>query len=320
MRGVGTAPNEAEPASDRALDQGTSGFVTVQDGLRVHVCEYGARNAPGTPVICLAGFTRTVADFADLAPALANGTPRRRVIAIDARGRGRSDYDANPENYNFTVELADVVSVTIALDVGPAVFVGSSRGGILTILMSVAHPTMIAGAVLHDIGPVIEGKGLVRIKSYVSKMPQPRDFTEGADILRRLMSAQFPTLSAEQWLAAARRNWEVKDGKLRATYDRRLARMLATIDLERPLPPLWNEFDALARVPILVIHGANSDVLSAATVAAMRERRPDLQAIEIPDQGHVPLLEGDELLRQIARFVAACDPKGHGPAQRIADE
>ena len=296
-------------SDNRAHDLGTSHFVTVQDGLRMHVREYGARNAPATPVVCLPGFTRTVADFEDLAAVLANGTPKRRVIAIDSRGRGQSDYDANPGNYNLGVELADVVGVLIARAAGPAVFVGSSRGGILTMMMSVAHPTMIAGVVLHDVGPVIEAKGLARIKSYVGNVPQPRSFEEGADILRRLMSAQFPKLTAEQWLAAARRNWRASSGKLMPTYDQRLARTLAAIDIERPLPPLWNEFDALARVPILVIRGANSDVLSAATVAAMRARRPDLQAIEIPDQGHVPLLEGDELLAQIAGFVAACDAK-----------
>jgi pimeloyl-ACP methyl ester carboxylesterase len=310
----------AEMPDDRAPEPGTSHFVTVQDGLRVHVREYGARGAPGTPVVCLPGFTRTVADFEDLAPVLANGTPRRRVIAIDSRGRGQSDYDANPGNYNLVVELADIVSVMIARAVGPAVFVGTSRGGILTMMMSVAHPTMIAGAVLHDVGPVIEPKGLARIKSYVGNVPQPRSFEEGADILRRLMSAQFPKLTADQWLAAARRGWQVKNGRLMPTYDPRLARTLAAIDIERPLPPLWNEFDGLARVPMLVIRGANSDVLSAATVAAMRERRPDLQAIEVADQGHAPFLEGDELLQQIAGFVAACDAKGGTPAEKIRHE
>jgi len=164
--------------------------------------------------------------------------------------------------------------------------------------------------VLHDIGPVIEPKGLARIKSYVGKVPQPRSFAEGADILRRLMSAQFPKLTADQWLAAARRGWEDKNGRLAPTYDPRLARTLAAIDIERPLPPLWNEFDGLARVPMLVIHGANSDVLTAATVKAMRERRADLQVIEVTDQGHTPLLEGDDLLLQVVRFVTAGDGEG----------
>jgi pimeloyl-ACP methyl ester carboxylesterase len=157
------------------------------------VREYGPRGAPGLPVVCLPGVTRTVADFDELAPTLAAGPPRRRAIAIDSRGRGLSEYDSNPENYNVAVELAEVVSVLIALAIGPAVFVGSSRGGILTMLLGAAHPTAIAGVVLHDIGPVIEPKGLARIKGYVGKLPQPRSFEEGADILRRVMSAQcFP--------------------------------------------------------------------------------------------------------------------------------
>ncbi len=205
------------------------------------------------------------------------------------------------------VELADVVTVLTALGVDPAVFIGSSRGGLITLLMGVAHPSAVAGAVLHDIGPVIEPKGLARIKSYVGKLPQPRNFDEGAEVLRRLFYAQFPKFTAAQWLGAAQRTWRIQDGKLSATYDVRLARTLASIDIERPLPPLWNEFDALSRVPLLVIRGANSDILSAETVAAMSMRHPGMETIEIEDQGHVPLLEGDDLLRKVSQFVAACE-------------
>jgi pimeloyl-ACP methyl ester carboxylesterase len=174
-------------------------------------------------------------------------------------------------------------------------------------LLGAAHPTAIAGVVLHDIGPVIEPKGLARIKGYVGKLPQPRSFEEGADILRRVMSAQFPKLSADQWLAAARRAWQMKDGALVPTYDVRLARALASIDLERPIPPLWNQFDTLAGVPMLVIRGGNSDILSSATVAAMRARRANMELIEVADQGHAPLLEGEDLLRGVVRLVEDCE-------------
>jgi len=286
---------------------GRSIFVTAQDGLRLHVQEYGSRTAPGVPVVCLPGLTRTVSDFAALAPALANDTALpRRVIAVESRGRGRSDYDSNPENYNLAVELADVATILTALGVRPAVFIGSSRGGLLTMLMGVAHPTAVAGAVLHDIGPVIELKGLVRLKSYVGKLPPPRDFADGAEILRRLFAAQFPKVTAQEWLAAAHRTWQLKDNELKPTYDVRLAQTLADIDIERPLPPLWNEFDSLLRLPMLVVRGANSDILSAATVEAMAARHPGMQTVEVPDQGHVPVLEGD-LLATVAKFVAACD-------------
>jgi len=284
-------------------------FVTAQDGLRLHVCEYGSRTAPGLPVVCLPGLSRTVADFDALAPALAGGKPGRRVIAIDSRGRGQSDYDSNPDNYNVAVELGDVFTVLTALEIGAAVFVGSSRGGILTMLLAVAHPTALAGAVLHDIGPAIEPKGVARIKSYVGKLPQPRSFAEGAEVLRRLFDAQFPKLTAEQWLAAAQRVWKSDDGELVPTYDVRLTRTLAQFDIERPLPAMWNEFDALARVPVLVIRGANSDILSAETVAAMRERDPDMESIEVADQGHVPILETGDLIARIVEFVGKCDAR-----------
>jgi pimeloyl-ACP methyl ester carboxylesterase len=293
-----------------APDGGRSVFVTAQDGLRLHVREYGSRTAPGRSVVCLPGLARTVADFEVLAAALANDRHRHRVIAIDSRGRGQSDYDNNPENYNVAVELGDVVTVLTALGIGAAVVVGSSRGGILTMLLGVAHPTAIAGAVLHDIGPVIEPKGLARIKSYVGKLPQPRSFAEGAEILRRLFDAQFPLFSADQWLAAAQRTWKMDDGALVPTYDVRLARTLAEVDIERPLPAMWNEFDALSRMPLLVIRGANSDILSPATVAAMRGRRPDMEEIEVADQGHVPLLDGDDMIERIAAFVARCEGAG----------
>jgi pimeloyl-ACP methyl ester carboxylesterase len=292
-------------------------FVGAQDGLRLHVRDYGPRNAPALSVVCLPGLARTVADFDALAPALANGRPPRRVIAIDSRGRGQSDYDANPANYNLTIELGDVVSVLTALEIGPAIFVGSSRGGLLTMLLAVAHPTAVAGAVLHDIGPVIEPKGLARIKSYVGKLPQPRDHADGAEILRRLFDGQFPKFTNEQWLAAARRTWKHDDGTLLPTYDVRLALMLAEIDVERPLPAMWKEFEALKRVPVLLVHGANSDILSVETVTAMRIRHPEMTTIEIPDQGHVPALDGADLIARIGAFVGHCDaPKKPGSIER----
>jgi len=291
-------------SSSAAPDQGRGIFVATQDGLRIHLREFGVSTTSGLPVLCLPGLTRTVADFESLAPALAS---TRRVIAIDSRGRGQSDYDQNPENYNLAVELADIVSVLGALAIGPALFIGSSRGGILTMLLAAAHPVAVAGAILHDIGPVIEPAGLARIKGYVGKLPQPGSFAEGADILRREFQIQFPKLTDEQWLAAARRAWKVEHGVLAPTYDVRIAQSFAKADDGQPMPALWKEFDALARVPVLVIRGANSDILSATTVATMRARHPGLELIEVADQGHVPLLEGAEVVSYIGRFVERCD-------------
>jgi pimeloyl-ACP methyl ester carboxylesterase len=304
---VNEPSNPLAASGSVAAREGRSIFAETPDGLRLHVREYGSSAASGVSVVCLPGLARTTADFDALAPALAYGPTTRRVIAVDSRGRGRSEYDINPQNYNLVVELADVVAVLRTLQIGPAIFVGSSRGGILTMLLAAANPKAIAGAVLHDIGPAIEPAGLARIKSYVGKLPQPASLAEGGEILRRLFAVQFPKLTPEQWLSAARRTWKIEHSALVPTYDVQLARILDEFDSEQPPPPLWSEFDALSHVPILIIRGANSDILSAATVQAMRARHPGLECIEVPDQGHVPLLEGADLLQRIGAFVERCD-------------
>jgi pimeloyl-ACP methyl ester carboxylesterase len=286
----------------------TSTFVTAQDGLKLHVRSYGPRNAAALPVICLPGLARTGTDFEALATALAGDAKApRRVFAMDSRGRGRSDYDRNPANYNLQVELADLLAVLVALAIARAVFVGTSRGGILTMLLATVRPTVIAGCVLNDIGPVIDPKGLMRIKSYVGRLPRPASFHEAADILRRLFGGQFSKLSDDDWVAFARRTFTEAGGRIVPDYDVKLGTNLKGINPDRPLPALWKEFDALARVPVMVIRGGNSDILSAATVEAMRGRRSSLDVVEVPDQGHAPLLEGTEIIGRIASFAEACE-------------
>ena len=293
------------------MDLSSDHYVTAQDGLRLHVREHGDRTAPGLPVVCLPGLARTTADFDRLAAALAGDPDRpRRVLALDYRGRGLSDHDRDPGNYSLPVELADVMTVLTARAVGAAVFVGTSRGGLITMALAAVRPAAIAGAVLNDIGPVIEPQGLMRIKSYVGRLPQPRGFEEGADILRRLFGAQFTRLSDADWLASAHRNWRQQDGRLVLAYDPRLSRALASVDAAHPLPPLWLQFDALGNVPLMVIRGANSDILSAATVAAMQARRRDTVVVEIPDQGHAPLLAEADTIARIGIFVAKCEMLG----------
>jgi pimeloyl-ACP methyl ester carboxylesterase len=283
-------------------------YVTASDGLRLHVREHGERTAPGVSVVCLPGLARTTQDFEVLAVALA-GDPRRprRVLALDYRGRGLSGYDPDPDNYSIPVELDDVLSVLAARAVGSAVFVDTSRGGLLVMALAAVRPGAIAGAVLNDIGPVVEPQGLMRIKGYVGKLPQPHTLEQGAEILRRLFGPQFTRLGDADWLASARRTWREENGRLVVTYDPKLARALAAIDADHPLPQLWPQFDALAQVPLMVIRGANSDILSAATVEAMRARRREMDTLVVPDQGHAPLLAESETIARIADFVAQCE-------------
>jgi pimeloyl-ACP methyl ester carboxylesterase len=286
-------------------------FVSASDGLRLHARDYGPRADPALPVVCLPGLARTCADFHELALALSrDGKRPRRVLALDYRGRGRSDYDRNWRNYDLKVELADVLQVLTVAGVTEAVFVGTSRGGIITMALSAARPAMLRAAVLNDIGPVLEGKGLARIRGYVGKLPTPANEREAAEILKKLMSAQFTALSDEAWTAFARATWKEEGGRLRLDYDPALARTLETIDLERPFPPLWFLFEGLKRVPVLALRGTNSDLLSAETVEAMKAAHPRLEAVAVPDQGHAPLLIGRDIVQRIARFVTRVENGG----------
>ena len=285
-----------------------SHFITAQDGLKLHVRAYGSSATSALPVVCLPGLTRTGADFDTLASALADDTERPRyVLALDYRGRGLSDYDSNPDNYSLPVELADVLSVLTALEIGKAVFVGTSRGGLLTMLLGPARPAALAGVVLNDIGPVLEPHGLARIKSYVGRLPQLNSFGEAAESLRQLFSPQFPALSADDWRELAQRMFRDQGGRIIPDYDPKLAHALRDVDIERPLPALWEQFDSLADVPLLIIRGANSDLLSAATVEAMRARRRQCEVLVVPDQGHAPLLTDEKTIARIGAFVRSCE-------------
>jgi pimeloyl-ACP methyl ester carboxylesterase len=284
-------------------------FVSAKDGLSLHVLEFGLRGSGRTPVMCLPGFSRTAEDFRTLAEVLAH--EGRRVLALDSRGRGRSQFDSDPNNYSLAVELADLISVLTALEAMPTILIGSSRGGLLAMLLAAQRPTMLAGAILNDIGPVIETRGLLRIKGYVGKLPTPRSFAEGAAILRKLSEDQFPKLTEADWLTAARRTWREDGDALVLAYDPRLAEAFAAFSPDAAPPPIWEQFDALAHVRLMVVRGANSDILSAQTVATMRERRGTMESLEVPDQGHTPLLAEPKVIARIAAFIAGCD---RGPA------
>jgi pimeloyl-ACP methyl ester carboxylesterase len=282
-------------------------FVTAADGLRLHVRRYGSGLAAGVPVLCLTGCARTAADFHAVASALADDpVAPRQVLALDYRGHGRSEYDRNPDNYRLPVDLADVSAVLTALEIAPALLVGTSHGGLIAMMLAVSRPTAIAGAILNDIGPIIEAQGLLRLRRYVGQLPVPRSHAEGGEILRRLFDAQFTQLSPQEWTAFAQRTWREKDGRLVSDHDARLAQALGRANLERP-PTLWEQFDALGRVPLMVIRGANSDMLASTTLNAMVARRAELEVAVVPDQGHPPLLAEPRLIRRIADFAAGCD-------------
>jgi pimeloyl-ACP methyl ester carboxylesterase len=288
-------------AEDGYADQ----FVSAADGLKLYARDYGPRLSPSLPVICLPGLARTSADFHELALALSRDEKRpRRVLALDYRGRGRSDYDRDWRNYDLKVELDDILQVVTVAGVTEAAVVGTSRGGLLAMALSARRPTLLRGVVLNDIGPVIDSAGLVRIRGYVGKLPSPRHFAEGGQVLKQLFQGQFPRQTDAEWEAQARTTWKEADGRLVVDYDPQLRRILDALDPEQPVPPLWFLFASLRRFPVLVLRGANSDLLSEQTLQAMADVHPDLEAVTVPDQGHVPALRGREIVQCVQRFVA----------------
>jgi pimeloyl-ACP methyl ester carboxylesterase len=229
------------------------------------------------------------------------------VVSLDYRGRGLSDRDPDWKRYDVKVEVGDVMTQLAALGVGEAVFVGTSRGGLVTMALSAARPALIRGAVLNDIGPVIEGQGLLRIRSYVGKLPSPRDWSDATEILKRVAGSQFPALSDEDWLVFARGTWREDNGRLVSSYDPALMKPLAELDLESPIPTIWPLFEGLKDVPVLVIRGELSDLLSRQTVTAIAERHPGLETLEVPGQGHAPMLRDQPTISRIAAFVSAVE-------------
>ena len=294
---------------DGGLDSAfRSVFVSAADGLRLHARDYGKRHWDRTPVVCLPGLARTNADFHELALRLStDARAPRRVVTCDMRGRGRSEYDKRPANYDVAIEAGDILSIMAGMGVGKAAFVGASRGGLETMALAAMRPTVIAGAVLVDIGPVIEGKGLARIKSYVGKLPAVRDMDEAAALLKRLGAAQFSEWSDAQWSTMARRSFRQTPSGLLPDYDPALASTLGTIDLEAPLPTLWPFFEALAHAPILAIRGQNSDILAEATLAEMAIRHPRCDTLTIEGEGHVPDVGAPLLASRIAAFIENLD-------------
>src|SRR5262249_17898895 len=169
-----------------------------------------------------------------------------------------------------------------------------------------------AGCVRNDSGAVIDLEGLVRIKSYVGKLPQLSSCPAAADALRRRFANQFPKWSGDDWLAFARATFKDAGGCLVPDYDPKLATNLEAIGPSPPFPTLWKGFGALRRVPVLGVRGGNSDILSQATVEAMRKRRRALEVVEVPDEGHAPRLAGSLTIGRIAAFIASCDATGSG--------
>ncbi len=302
------------------FDEGfTSHTIKSVDGLNLHARVYGAgADSNKLPIVCLAGLTRNSIDFHVLA--LHFSKQGRQVIAIDSRGRGKSDYDPDWQHYNLAVELNDALTMLASLNITKAIFIGTSRGGMMTMLLGAFKPDMIAGAVLNDIGPVLEVEGLRRIQSYVGQMAVPSSYDEAIEILKFISNGQFSGLSEDEWQYFVRTTWAEENivssisatarpslreesKKLKIRYDLSIAQSIQTIDLSKPIPDMWVQFEALKNRPVLSLRGEHSDLFSIATQQEMVARHKCCEAYTVVGQAHAPLLADEPTLARIEEFI-----------------
>jgi pimeloyl-ACP methyl ester carboxylesterase len=270
------------------------------DGLRLFSRVYPGPAADAPVVVCLHGLMRNGRDFEDLAAHLA---ARCRVIVPDVRGRGLSARDPNFNNYQLPVYLKDLLTLLTGLGAAHVTLIGTSMGGLMAMLLAATQPALVAGIVLNDVGPEVDRAGLERIRGYAGKAAPVSSWPEAVATVRSVYGSALPGLSDERWERMARQSYRADaHGVPQADADPLIAEPLRNSD--SAAPDLWPLWGVLAKVPMLAIRGAHSDILSAATLTRMQREKPDLQVLTVADRGHTPLLDEPECLGAIERFLS----------------
>lgn len=272
-------------------------FWTSPDGLKLHYRDYaGPKGGAKLPVMCLHGLTRNARDFALLADEIAQ---TRRVIVPEMRGRGRSEYAKDTATYNPLTYIADVQALLAEQSIERLVSIGTSMGGLMTMLMGAQNASLFEAVVLNDIGPEIDPEGLSRIAGYVGQGGSFPTWMHAARALQSVHSAAFPDYTIDQWLEMAKRTLIVtQNGRLSYDYDMGIADPFKEADGAAP-PDLWPAFDALKDVPMVLIRGELSDLLTADTAAQMASRNADCSIATVPRVGHAPMLDEADSLSAI---------------------
>jgi pimeloyl-ACP methyl ester carboxylesterase len=275
-------------------------YWSSRDGLRLHYRDYpGREDRP--PLVCLPGLTRNARDFEELAGRLAG---QWRVLCPEMRGRGDSDYARDAQTYNPAQYVEDVLALLEESAIERVVTVGTSLGGLMTLLMAVTAPERLAGAIINDAGPVIEAAGLERIRSYVGQGRSFPTWVHAARAIEQTQGIAFPRYTLQDWIEMAKRLMVLtSNGRIVFDYDMKIAEPLAGTD-PGPQPDLWAGLEGLAGKPVLVIRGSLSDILSEETLAEMQARHPGLETVTVADTGHAPTLGEPEAVAAIDRFLA----------------
>ena len=262
-----------------------------KDNLSLYYTDEGA----GLPVIALAGLTRNSRDFDHVAPRLPV-----RLIRPDYRGRGKSQW-ADPKTYTIGHEAADVLALMDHLGLEKAAILGTSRGGLIGMTLAATAKERLLGVALNDIGPAINTEGLSTIMGYVGRNPVQKTYAHAADARARLWT-QFEDVPMSRWLAEVQAHYDQTPQGLEIRYDPKLRDAVINSGTQ-PAPDLWPFFDALEGLPLALIRGANSDLLSTDTADEMARRRPDLIRTDVPGRGHVPFLDEPQSLTALLAWL-----------------
>jgi pimeloyl-ACP methyl ester carboxylesterase len=277
----------------------SDGYWLSSDGLKLHYRDY-AGDASRPPIICIPGLTRNARDFEGVAERLAG---EWRLICVDLRGRGESAQAKDPMTYVPKTYVDDMEALVAELKLERFVLFGTSLGGLITMLMAAGGAERIAGALLNDIGPVMETRGLEHIRGYVGRSQNWPTWLHAARFLAEAQADRYPGWELDQWLIYAKRLGRLNSsGRIVFDYDMRIAEPFKLPAGEAGFD-LWPAFRALAGIPSLIVHGDISDLLSGETVARMKAEVPSLESVTVPNVGHAPTLDEPEAVKAIEKLL-----------------
>ncbi|MEE4191271.1 MAG: alpha/beta hydrolase [Halieaceae bacterium] len=275
-------------------------YYPGHDGLKLYARDY-RHSSPRATILCMHGLTRNSADFAGIADHLAKDY---RLLVVEQRGRGLSEWDSNAANYQPAVYVQDMFALLDQLGLDRVVLLGTSLGGLMSMIMAAMQPQRLRAVIMNDIGPVVNPEGLERIKDYVGKSGPVGSWGEAVAQQKAINGKEFPDFSEQQWLDFCHALYRENDEGIPVlAYDPAISQPM-TEDQDAAVPPdLWPAFDALKPIPTLVIRGVLSDILAEDCVAEMQSRKPDLSVAQIPNRGHAPILDEPDSIAAIDRFL-----------------
>jgi len=268
---------------------------TNPDGLKQYYRDYNMAGDSAPAVLCMPGLTRNSKDFDGVAAHMAKTC---RVICVEQRGRGNSEWDPEPTRYRPDVYVADMMALLEHLGLKKIIAFGVSLGGLMTMMMAAMHPGTLQAAIINDIGPEVDPKGIARIKSYVGKGIPPQTWDEAVAAVKGSNTGVYPKFTDADWLWFTKKLYKDVAGKPVLQYDPALSQNFNEDD-SQAAPDLWPVFGMMKDIPVVALRGALSDILSAETLARMAKEHPDLDPVTVPDKGHVPLMTEPECLSAI---------------------